>query len=119
MPHPARRQIRSMDVSESGLCARVLFGVVVFPFDVDGAVEADAVQLDHDLLHAVGVAGTAGRHEVPAIEGVAHRPMPAQKPGPGMLPAHLHSLDVSAMDEVAELTDELDYRDALPFHVRA
>ena len=50
---------------------------------------------------------------------VAHRPMAAQQAGAGMLADHLHALDVGAVDAVAEFADELDDRDALPFHVRA
>ena len=55
----------------------MLLGVVVFPLDVDGPVVAGPVQLDHDFLNAVGVAGAAGGDEVPAVQLVPHRPMPA------------------------------------------
>ncbi len=108
-----------MNIGQRRLGPGVLLGVVVFPFDADGAVEADAVQLDQDLLDAVGVAGRAGGDEVPAVERMAHRPMAAQQAGAGVLADHLHALDVGAVDELAELADELDDRDALPFHVRA
>ena len=49
------------DVGQGRLGPGVLLGVVVFPLDADGAVEADAVQLDEDLLDAVGVAGACRR----------------------------------------------------------
>src|SRR5262249_21475482 len=119
MPHPARRQISPAHVRQCRLGPRVLFGVVVFPFDRDGAVVADAVQLDHDLLNAVGVAGAAGGDEVPAVERMAHRAMPAQQARPRVLADDLHALDMSAVDVLAQLADELHDRHALPFHVRA
>ena len=59
MLHAAGRQVAAADVAEGGPGAGVLLGVVVFPFDAHGAVEADAVQLDEDLFQAVGVAGRA------------------------------------------------------------
>jgi hypothetical protein len=57
----------------------LLRGVVVLPLDVHRPVVAGPVQLDEDLLQAVGVARRAGRHEVPAVVAVPHRPVPAQK----------------------------------------
>src|SRR5438093_7503002 len=95
----------------------MLFGVVVFPFDADGAVVPDSIQLDHDFFDAVGVALRAGGDKVPAVEPMAHRAMAAQKPGPRVLANHLNSLDVSAVNALAELADKLHDRDALPFHV--
>ena len=53
------------------------------------------------------------------LAAVAHRPMPAEPAGPAMLARHPDSLDVGAVDEFAELADEIDHRDVLPFHVRA
>src|SRR6185436_15794126 len=77
------------------------------------------VQLDQDLLDAVGVAGGAGRHEVPTVERMAHGAMAAQEAGARVFADDLDALDVGAVDEVLELADELDDGDALPFHVRA
>lgn len=119
MPHPARRQVGLAAIRQGGLGAGVLLGVVVFPFDADGAVEADAVQLDEDFLATIGVPGRPRGHKVPAVERVPHGSMPAQEPGAGVLSAHLDALDVGAVDEVAELADELHDADALPFHVAA
>src|SRR5438046_2016303 len=108
-----------MAVGQGGLGAGVLFGVVVLPLDADCAVEADTVQLDEDLFEAIGVARGAGRDEVPAVGPVAHRPMTAQPAAPAMLAGHPYALDVGAVDALAELADEIDHRDALPFQMRA
>ena len=119
MPHAARRQVGLPAVGQGRPRAGVLLGVVVLPLDAHRAVEADAVQLDEDLFQAVGVAGGAGGDEVPAVGPVAHRPVAAEPAGPAVLAGHLHALDVGAVDALAELADELDHRDVLPFQVRA
>src|ERR1700733_15087342 len=100
MPHPRRRQIGPAAVGQRGLGPGVLLGVVVLPFDADGAVEADAVQLDEDFLAAIGVAGRSRSDEVPAVLRMPHRAMAAEQAGAGVLAAHLDALDVSAMDEL-------------------
>src|SRR5579883_2664502 len=97
----------------------MLLGVVILPFDIDGTIESHAIQFDKDFFQTIGIAGGAGRDEVPAVGPVAHRPMAAEQAAARVLADHLHSLDVSAVDAVAELADELDHRYALPFHVRA
>src|SRR5262245_50845715 len=48
-----------------------------------------------------------------------HGTMAAEQTGAGMFAADLHALDVSAVDELTELADELHDGDALPFHVAA
>src|SRR5438445_10073627 len=106
MPHSARRQIGLVDVAQRRLGAGVLLGVVVYPLNADGAVEADAVELDHDLLDAVGVARRAGRNEIPTVVAVTHRPMAAEQAGAGMLATDLHPLNVRAVNTLAELADE-------------
>src|SRR5262245_49121639 len=83
MPHAARRQVGFAAIGQGGLGAGVLLRVVVFPFDRYGAVEADAVQLDENLLATVGVPGGAGRDEVPAVERMAHRTMAAEESSAG------------------------------------
>src|SRR5437764_4601165 len=108
VPHAAWRIIRTMAIRQRRLRAGVLLGVVVLPPDRHRAVEADAIQLDEDLLQAVRVALRAGRDEVPAVGPVAHRSMSAQPAGPAVLARHPHALDVSAMDEIVELANELD-----------
>ena len=54
----------------------------------------------------------------PLADGPSADGRPAS-PARRMFPRHLHALDVGAVNEVLELADELDDRDALPFHVRA
>src|ERR1043166_7632339 len=55
MPHAARWQVRLSAIRQRCLRSRVLLGVVIFPFDRYRAVEADAIQLDEDLLAAIGI----------------------------------------------------------------
>src|SRR5260370_24468347 len=50
---------------------------------------------------------------------MSHGPVSAQEAGAGVRADHLHPLDVGAVDEVAELADELNDGYPLPFHVRA
>src|SRR5204863_8196293 len=113
--HAARRIVGSAAVGQRCLRAGVLLLIVVLPLDGHGAIEADAVQLDEDLLQAVGVARRASCHEVPAVGPVAHRPMATEPAGPAMLARYPDALDVRAVDVVVELADELDHRDVLPF----
>src|SRR5262245_41733921 len=101
--HAARRQVALAAEGEGGFGAGVLLGVVVFPFDADGAVVADAIQLDEDLLDAIGVARGAGRDEVPAVERMSHGAMAAKETGPRVFAAHLHAFDVGAVNEFPEL----------------
>src|SRR4051812_31635110 len=98
MPHAAWRQVALAAKGEGRFGAGVLFGVVVFPFDADGPVEADAVELDEDLFDVIGIACRARRDEVPAIERMAHGAMTAEQAGPRVFPAHLHALDVGAVN---------------------
>src|SRR5687767_13478776 len=85
MPHPARRQIGLPAIRQRCLGAGVLLRVVVFPFDGDGAVVADAVEFNEDFLAAIGVAGGAGGDEVPAVERMAHGAVAAEQAGAGVL----------------------------------
>src|SRR6266480_2798147 len=103
MPHATRGQIGATAVRQGGLGAGVLLGVVVFPFNADRAVEADAVELDENFLAAIGVAGGSRGDEVPAVGGMAHRAMAAEQAGAGVLADDLHALDVGAVDIFAEL----------------
>jgi hypothetical protein len=119
MTHTARRQIGAANVGQSRFRAGVLLGVVIFPFDIHRAIITDAVQLDHDLLDAIGVPGRTCGDEVPTVQAASHRPVPAQQAGARVFAKDLHPLDVGTMDAVAELADELDDRNALPLHVRA
>src|SRR5580692_9713311 len=100
MPHAARRQVGAADIGQGRAGAGVLLGVVVFPFDADGPVKAHAVQLDHDFLDAVGVAGRAGSDKVPAVEAMSHGTVSAQQAGAGVLADDLHALDMGAVDAV-------------------
>src|SRR5579875_859245 len=116
--HAAGRIVRTAAIGQRRLGPGVLLGVVVLPFDTDGAIETDTVQFDENLFEIIGVARRAGGDEVPAVGPVAHRPMTTEPAAAAMLANHLHPLDMRAMDPVAELADELDHRYALPFHVR-
>src|SRR5262249_15404460 len=117
--HTAGRVIGAAYVGQRRLSPGVLLGVVVFPFNVDGAVVAGTVQLDHDLFQTVSVAGGPSGDEVPAVELVAKGAIAAQEAGAGVLADHLHALDVGTVNPIAIFADELDHRYALPFHVRA
>src|SRR5260370_23145464 len=119
MVHGGWRQIGAADIGQGRTGAGVLLGVVIFPFNANGPVKAHAVQLDHDFLDAVGVAGRAGGDKVPAVEAMSHGPVSTQQAGAGVLADDLHALDVGAVDAVAERANELHHGHALPFHVRA
>src|SRR6266481_297182 len=109
MAHAAGRQVGAADVGQGGLCPRMLLGVVVFPLDAHGAVVTDSIQLDHDLFDTVGVALSPGRDKIPAVEPMPHGPMASQETRASMLAGHLHSFDVSAMNALAELANELHH----------
>src|SRR5207248_1279922 len=103
VPHAAGWQIRAPNIRQRRLGPRVLLGIVVLPLDAHGAVVTDAVQFDHNLLDAVGITGRPGGDEVPAVEAMAHRPMPAEQASAGVLANDLDALDVRTVDPLAEL----------------
>ncbi len=59
--HTARGQIGFPAVCQRCLGSGMLLGIVVFPFDADRSVKADAVEFDENLFQAVGIAA------VPAV----------------------------------------------------
>ena len=55
--HARRGQIRRAGTGQSRLRSRMLLRIVVFPLDTHRAIEPYTVQLDENILEAVGVAG--------------------------------------------------------------
>ena len=90
------------------LGAGVLFGVVVFPFDVHGAVVAGAIQLDRIVLPRL-----LASRAVPAVtkfQPLCLSPIGRCPPSRPCVCAadDLHALDMGAVNPVLELADELD-----------
>src|SRR4051794_15207048 len=105
MSHATWRQVSAANIGQGGFGTSMLFGVVIFPFDADRPIISSTVQFDKDLFDTVGIAVRAGRHEIPAVEPMAHGAMTTQQAGPGMLANNLNALDVRTVNAVAKFAN--------------